>query len=301
MAITLPNIEFPWNRKKTTRVAGIELPHIELPKVDSKSIERAKTQLSRDTGRLAETSAATIGAVAGQAAEKAGQAAERAGLLGQEAGKLGRELATGGEANLRALGADLKDLSRDVRSLRITRQKQRPDTMPGIALLAGLGAGLAAMFFFDPEQGRRRRALLRDQLVKWSRVTSETISGRAEDLKNRSIGLAHETRKAISGSTDESSEWTQSVVDATPAAASELAQTDAAAGASSAVEAGTGGAEGASAGVYSTSEYDPSLTGEGGTEPATAENEQLYGSLTDTVRDAWGSGERTDENRTETH
>lgn len=300
--MAMPRIEFPWNRKKTTRVAGIELPHIELPKLDPKSIERARTQLSRDTGRLAETSAATIGAVAGQAAEKAGQAAERAGQLGQEAGKLGRELATGGEANLRALGADLKELSREVGSLRVTRQKQRPDTMPGIALLAGLGAGLAAMFFFDPEQGRRRRALLRDQLVKWSRVTSETISGRAEDLRNRSIGLAHEARKAVEGGAERASEAAESVVDTTPEAAPQLAATDTAAGISSEASAGAGtGGEGASAGVYSTSEYDPSLTGEGGTEPSTTENEQLYGSLTDTVRDAWGSGERTDENRSETH
>lgn len=297
MAITLPSIEFPWSRKKT-RLAGIELPHIELPRVDGKSIERARAQLSKvDTGRLAETSAAAIGAVAGQAAEKAGQ-------LGHEAGKLSREVAAGGEANLRSLGAELKELSRDVRSLRITRQKKGPDPMPGIALLAGLGAGLGAMYFFDPEQGRRRRALLRDQLVKWSRITSETLSGRAEDLKNRGIGLAHETRSAIAGATgaaEGGSEWAGSVVDSTPEAASQLAATDAAVGFSSEMDAGTGTPEGATSGVYSTSEYDPSLTGEGGPEAGNKDDEQMYGSLNDTVRDAWGSGERTEESRSETH
>jgi hypothetical protein len=282
MAISLPRIDLPWNRKKT-RIAGIEvphieLPHIELPRIDGKSVERAKAHLPKvDTARLAETSAATVAAVADQASERADQ-------IGKEAGKVGRDLAAGSEANLRALGADLreltKDLSKDVRSLRITREKQRANSLPGIALLGGLGIGLAAMYFFDPEQGRRRRALLRDQMVKWSRITSETLSGRAEDLRNRGIGLAHETRSAIEDATEGSgeSEWNDSVVDTTPDAAAQLDNTDAAAGTTN-ENAG---------GVYSTSEYDPTLTGE----PT---------SVTDTVRDAWGTGEPTDEARRETH
>jgi hypothetical protein len=286
MAISLPHIEFPWTRKKT-KVAGIELPHIELPKVDGTSIERAKSRLPKvDTARLAETSAATIAAVADQAAERAGQ-------LGHEATKVSRDLAEGSEANLRALGTDLKELTKDVRSLRITRQKQGPDTLPGIALLGGLGAGLAAMYFFDPEQGRRRRALLRDQLVKWSRITSETLSGKAEDLRNRSAGLAHEARSALESASEggDGSEWSDSVVDTTPEAASQLEATDAAAGMT--------GQNDNAGGVYSTSEYDPALTGDQVTETQPTGQEEIYGGVAETVTEVWGTGEPGDEGRRE--
>ncbi|CAN5242178.1 hypothetical protein BH24CHL7_BH24CHL7_02000 [soil metagenome] len=276
MGITLPDIQFPWNRK-TTKIAGIEVPRFELPNINAASLERAKANMPKvDAAKLAEASAATIGAVAGQAAERAGQ-------LGQEAGKVSRDVAASGEANLRSLGAELKDLSRDVRSLRITREKKGPDMMPGIALLGGLGGGLAAMYFFDAEQGPRRRALLRDQLNKWTRVASETLSGRAEDLRNRTAGLAHETRSAIAGATGAgdavADDMADSVVTSRDASAA-LADTDAAAAAS-----------------------DPVAYGEPATDVATQtpEADQMYGALNDTVREAWGSGDESDEVRSDRH
>ncbi|HSH21069.1 MAG TPA: hypothetical protein VK992_00450 [Candidatus Caenarcaniphilales bacterium] len=310
--MTLPKIELPW-RRKTTKVGGIELPRIDLPRGLPKV----------DGARLAEASA-TITTVVDDArraiAAGAEQAAERAGQLSQEAGKLGRELTASGESNLRSLGTDLREVGRDVRSLRITRQKkQRPNVMPGIGLLAGLGAGLAAMFFFDPEQGRRRRALLRDQLFKWSRMTSDTISGRAQDLRNRGVGVVHQTRSAISGrrgkaATDDAGIGSlESVVTTTPEAAPQLEATDAAAGRT------------AAGGVYSTGEYDASLTGDEGSatqmgegqtlvaedarsqtaedENQPADSESIYAPLMDTVRDAWvGGDEQTEEGRRpETH
>jgi hypothetical protein len=36
---------------------------------------------------------------------------------------------------------------------------------PGLAALCGLGMGAGLMFIFDPVRGKRRRALVRDQLV----------------------------------------------------------------------------------------------------------------------------------------
>jgi uncharacterized membrane protein len=51
---------------------------------------------------------------------------------------------------------------------------------------SGLGAGLA--YWFDPYSGRRRRALLRDQVVH-TRHTAEDMALRAAvDLKNRAVG-----------------------------------------------------------------------------------------------------------------
>lgn len=64
--------------------------------------------------------------------------------------------------------------------------------------LLWLGLGAAAMYLLDPEQGRRRRALMRDQMTKARRVMRERASGKAQDLRNRAHGLAAETRRAVS-------------------------------------------------------------------------------------------------------
>ena len=48
--------------------------------------------------------------------------------------------------------------------------------------LGGAAAGAGLMFFFDPNQGNRRRALLRDQAYKYYHRGSEQLEGKAEDL-----------------------------------------------------------------------------------------------------------------------
>ena len=52
---------------------------------------------------------------------------------------------------------------------------------------ASLGAGL--MFFLDPDRGKRRRALVRDQGVRWSRKTREFAGSTSRDLQNRARGM----------------------------------------------------------------------------------------------------------------
>jgi hypothetical protein len=110
-------------------------------------------------------------------------------------------IAASGRRTAADLGQDAQAAASELRKVRITTEPKKtgPDFMPGIALLGGFGAGVALMYFFDPEQGNRRRALLRDQAVKWTRVTRETASGKAKDLRNRAMGAAHETRKAVEG------------------------------------------------------------------------------------------------------
>jgi len=50
-----------------------------------------------------------------------------------------------------------------------------------------LGLGAAAMYLMDPDQGRRRRALARDQLTKARRVIRERASGTASGTRAREI------------------------------------------------------------------------------------------------------------------
>lgn len=69
-----------------------------------------------------------------------------------------------------------------------------------IALAAVIGAGLGAlaMFMLDPVSGRRRRALVRDQAVRYGRETAEAAEATASDLRNRARGMVAETRGAVS-------------------------------------------------------------------------------------------------------
>jgi uncharacterized membrane protein len=52
-------------------------------------------------------------------------------------------------------------------------------------LLIGAALGGVAMYLFDPEKGRRRRALIRDQAVKTSNDVRDFVDKGTRDLKNR--------------------------------------------------------------------------------------------------------------------
>lgn len=72
----------------------------------------------------------------------------------------------------------------------------RQTKIPGkltITALAAFGVGALAMFLFDPDAGRRRRALVRDKTVSTTNDAIEAASSKVRDLKNRATGLAHET------------------------------------------------------------------------------------------------------------
>jgi hypothetical protein len=66
-----------------------------------------------------------------------------------------------------------------------------------LAVLGGLGAGAAAMYFLDPDRGTRRRALVRDKAVGLTNDAKQAITGKAKDLRNRASGLAHEAKGLV--------------------------------------------------------------------------------------------------------
>jgi gas vesicle protein len=184
-------------------------------------------QVGREAGKLTHDASREAGKLTHDAGREAGKLSRD---LGADAAKLGREIASGGEEGIRSLGRDLRELGTDLRSLRVTRQRQGPNMLPGIALLGGLGTGLAAMFFFDPDRGPRRRAMLRDQIGKWLRIARERLQGRAEDIRNRSAGLAHQVKSTaddVSQSVTGRDEATNGYgLERGPDVADELAATD---------------------------------------------------------------------------
>ena len=63
-----------------------------------------------------------------------------------------------------------------------------------IRILGALGIGALAMYFFDPENGRRRRALVRDKAVHYGNEAHRYADSTYRDLRNSAEGVVAETR-----------------------------------------------------------------------------------------------------------
>ena len=62
------------------------------------------------------------------------------------------------------------------------------------SLLVGAGAGAGLMYLLDPELGNRRRALVRDQLVRARHLTGDAVEATSRDVRNRARGAVAELR-----------------------------------------------------------------------------------------------------------
>jgi hypothetical protein len=69
----------------------------------------------------------------------------------------------------------------------------------GSCLLMGLGVGAGFMYLFDPNLGRRRRALLRDQFTGMSNDLEETCRATYADVCQRAEGLVAEAGAMLTG------------------------------------------------------------------------------------------------------
>ena len=186
------NLTMPWTARDEVPSNGSASKLEELKRIISEKGREAADQaavVARDAGD--KTSSATR-----DVAESAGSTAQQ---LLRGAAEIGAQIAATTRESARDLGDDARATVDDLGKVRLTTEpeKRGPDFMPGIGLLAGFGAGVALMYFFDPDRGNRRRALLRDQISKWMRIARETISGKAEDMGNRTRGVMIETRKQV--------------------------------------------------------------------------------------------------------
>jgi uncharacterized membrane protein len=66
--------------------------------------------------------------------------------------------------------------------------------MPRSDLLSGVLVGAGLMYLLDPDKGRRRRALLRDQFRGSMRDLNQGFDASVRDLRHRSYGVLAETR-----------------------------------------------------------------------------------------------------------
>jgi uncharacterized membrane protein len=65
---------------------------------------------------------------------------------------------------------------------------------PSMAVLAGAGLGASVMYLLDPDRGKRRRALIRDQVGHLTHGASEMAETTARDLGHHAQGVMAETR-----------------------------------------------------------------------------------------------------------
>jgi BON domain-containing protein len=61
-------------------------------------------------------------------------------------------------------------------------------------LLAGAAIGAGIMYLLDPDGGRRRRALVRDQIVSAAHKTTDAVDATSRDVANRARGVVAELR-----------------------------------------------------------------------------------------------------------
>ncbi len=64
-------------------------------------------------------------------------------------------------------------------------------------LVLGIGLGAGLMYLLDPQQGRRRRALLRDKMVKMRNDLEDTVQGKSKYASDKAHGMVAETRGKV--------------------------------------------------------------------------------------------------------
>jgi hypothetical protein len=66
-----------------------------------------------------------------------------------------------------------------------------------VKTLITFGLGALAMYLLDPAHGRRRRSLIRDQLVHARTLTWKRATGAERDLSYRGYAATMEERRAV--------------------------------------------------------------------------------------------------------
>jgi uncharacterized membrane protein/gas vesicle protein len=90
--------------------------------------------------------------------------------------------------------------------------KREATTKTMLGWLSGAALGAAAMYMWDPVQGRRRRALTSDKVRSLSTKTGDALSVASRDLGNRMQGMRAQASHAFSRHSQESDEITMAHV-----------------------------------------------------------------------------------------
>jgi hypothetical protein len=68
-----------------------------------------------------------------------------------------------------------------------------------LSMLAGVGLGAGLMYLLDPQMGRRRRALVRDKVIRLGHEARDAAEVVGKDMSNRARGLASGDLSVLAG------------------------------------------------------------------------------------------------------
>jgi len=104
-------------------------------------------------------------------------------------GRLVRAAALGGRTLRRTAGLGMR-----AGAIRATAHSKSAVARKGLAYPSGMVVGIAAMYFLDPSQGRRRRHMSRDRALKVLRRTRREVARKARHEEGVAEGRLHEVR-----------------------------------------------------------------------------------------------------------
>lgn len=74
---------------------------------------------------------------------------------------------------------------------------KRNGLIDNATMVSGMILGATAMYIFDPQQGRRRRAQARDKVAHGAHLLGRWLNRQARDMGNRAIGRVAELRSNL--------------------------------------------------------------------------------------------------------
>jgi len=183
------NLTMPWKAPTNVSVDGVSAKWEEM----RRALSQEADHLSHVASQLSHEASARTAGVTAPVVDAAGIQVKHANSsvneLVKAAAGIGTALALSGRKS--AGGANLKKLAlaRELRHVRLTTQPKqtKPDFMPGISLLAGFGAGLALMYFLDPERGEARRKLFGARLMRLSRRASAAAQAKRDEMQGQML------------------------------------------------------------------------------------------------------------------
>ncbi|HEY5488697.1 MAG TPA: hypothetical protein VIK00_02580 [Candidatus Limnocylindrales bacterium] len=183
------NLTMPFKAPGDISVDRVSAKWDEMRRALSQEADHLSTvaaQLSREaSARTAVATAPVVDAAGARVRHANGSLAE----LVKAAAGIGTALALSGRKTARDVTQNAQVLSKDLRHVRLTTEPRqtKADFRPGISLLAGFGAGLALMYFLDPERGQTRRKVLRDKLTTWTRRASAAAQEKRDQMQGQML------------------------------------------------------------------------------------------------------------------
>ena len=161
----------PWKAPDETHADGVASKLDEMRRALSQEAEH----LAQAAAQYGHDASAHVSTIAHDPVASANSWTQQ---LMKAAATLGAALALSSRQTAKDLRVGAQAAAKEARTVRLTTETRKtgPDLVPGITLLAGFGAGLALMYFLDPERGRQRRQLLRDRLLAWTRRSPVAVS-----------------------------------------------------------------------------------------------------------------------------